>query len=99
MALCACGPIIGDPCTVNTECGPGVCLNRDFAPGGLCSVVCTPGNQNSCPAGSVCVTGVVDGDTPGCLKSCASDRDCRAGYVCRTERQSTTPVCIGPDGL
>lgn len=99
LGLTACGPVIGDPCTVNPECGPGVCLNRGFAPGGLCSLVCTPGAANSCPAGSVCVTNVVDGDTAGCMRSCAEDKDCRSGYVCRSERQSATKICIGPDGL
>jgi len=99
LTLFACGPVIGDPCTVNTECGPGVCVNRGFAPGGLCSLVCLRGATDACPAGSVCVTGVIDGDTAGCLRSCNEDRDCRSGYVCRTERQSTTKVCIGTDGL
>lgn len=99
LGLSACGPVIGDACTVNTECGPGVCVNRGFAPGGLCSLACSPGAANACPVGSTCVTGVIDGDTAGCLLSCNSDKDCRAGYVCRSERQSATKICVGPDGL
>lgn len=99
LGLSACGPVIGDACTVNTECGPGVCVNRGFAPGGLCSQACTPGATNTCPAGSVCVTNVIDGDTAGCLLSCASDKDCRAGYLCGTQRQSETKVCVGTSGL
>ncbi|MFT3706623.1 MAG: hypothetical protein QM817_03050 [Archangium sp.] len=96
--LTACGPIIGDPCTVNTECGKGVCLNAAFAPGGVCSLACTVGGP-ACPAGSVCVTHVIDTDTPGCLRTCARDSDCREGYVCRVERESATPVCVGTAGV
>ena len=96
MALCACGPVIGDPCTVNTECGPGVCLNRDFAPGGVCSKTCTPGGA-ACPAGSVCVERAVDGDTAGCLLGCAKDAECRTGYTCRSE--GGDKVCLGPGRL
>lgn len=98
VLLAGCGPVMGDACTVNTDCGPGVCLNRDFAPGGLCSLTCTPGGP-ACPAGSTCVTGVIDGDTAGCLRSCTQDTDCRTGYVCRVERESLTKVCIGTAGL
>lgn len=97
-ACAACGPVIGDPCTVNPDCGPGVCLNRAFAPGGLCSLVCTPGGA-ACPAGSVCVERAVSSDTAGCMISCQTDADCRTGYVCRVERESLTRVCVGPSGI
>lgn len=98
VCLAGCGPVIGDPCTVNTECGPGVCLNRDFAPGGLCSLVCTVGGS-ACPAGSVCVTRAVDGDTAGCMRSCEKAADCRDGYECRVERESMTRVCVAAVGI
>jgi hypothetical protein len=94
--VAGCGPVIGDACTVNTECGAGVCLNHSFAPGGLCSVVCKVGSANTCPSGSICVAGTVDGDTAGCLHSCARDADCRSGYVCREVHDSITKVCVGP---
>lgn len=93
--LAGCGPIIGDACTVNTECGKGVCLNADFAPGGLCTLTCGSG----CPAGSTCVDRVIDRDTPGCMLSCTKDSDCRTGYVCRVERDSRTAVCVGTAGV
>lgn len=96
LGLSACGPIVGDPCTVASECGPGVCLNRDSAPGGLCSLACTVGGA-ACPAGSACVPRAIDGDTAGCLRTCAKDSDCRSGYTCRTE--DGHPVCLGPGGL
>jgi len=25
--------------------------------------------------------------------------DCRGGYVCKTEKNSATPVCVGPEGI
>lgn len=96
--LFACGPVMGDPCTVNTECGPGVCLNRDFTPGGACSLACTVGGP-ACPAGSVCVDRAISRDAAGCLRSCTQDADCRTGYVCRVERESATKVCVGTSGI
>ena len=96
LGLAACGPVIGDPCTVNTDCGPGVCLNRDFAPGGMCSKACTVGGA-ACPAGSVCVETAVSRDVPGCMLTCAKDADCRTGYQCKTEGGHS--ICIGPAGL
>ena len=96
ICLSACGPIVGDPCTVNTQCGPGVCLNRDIAPGGLCSLACTPGGP-VCPAGSTCIAGALEGDKAGCLLSCAKDADCRTGYTCRAE--GGNKICLGPGSL
>jgi hypothetical protein len=49
--------------------------------------------------GSTCVSGAVDGQTPGCMLSCTTDKDCRAGYVCRREKDSLTPICVGPQGI
>ena len=94
--LLACGPVIGDPCTVATECGPGVCLNRAIAPGGYCALACTVGGA-ACPAGSACVARAIDDDTAGCLRICTKDADCRTGYTCRTEEGNS--VCLGPGSL
>ncbi len=94
----ACGPTVGDPCTTPLECGPGTCLNQDFTPGGYCSLSCTQA-KSTCPAGTVCVTGAIARDTPGCLRSCTTDKDCRLGYVCLAQKDSATPVCVGPRGL
>ncbi len=96
LSLFACGPVVGDPCTVASDCGPGVCLNRDFSPGGLCTLTCTVGGT-ACPAGSACVSRVIDNDTAGCLRLCTKDADCRGGYTCRTENGNS--VCLGPGGL
>ena len=98
LALTGCGPVVGDPCTVASQCAQGVCVNGPFAPGGLCSLTCTVGGA-ACPAGSTCVMGVIAADVAGCLHRCAADADCRAGYVCRTEKDSMTKVCVGPAGI
>lgn len=98
VTLTGCGATIGDACTTEKDCGAGLCLNRDFTPGGYCSLGCTVGGA-ACPAGSVCVDNAVGRDVPGCLRSCRTSMDCRAGYVCKTERNSPTPVCVGPEGI
>lgn len=89
----SCGPVIGDACTVNSDCGAGVCVNRAFAPGGMCSLLCT--NDASCPAGSVCVGRVIDADADGCLRACTAASECRSGYECRVENGSSRAVCLG----
>jgi hypothetical protein len=96
--LAGCGATIGDACTTEKDCGNGVCLNRGFTPGGYCSVSCTVGGA-ACPTGSVCVDNAIGRDVSGCLRTCASSKDCRGGYVCKTERNSGTPVCVGPEGI
>jgi hypothetical protein len=97
LALGACGPTVGDPCSSDAACGPGVCLIKDYAPGGLCSRACVVGGA-PCPLGSTCVEDAITRGEPGCLKTCARQSDCRDGYVCKDEKASATPVCIGPTG-
>ena len=95
LGLSACGPVIGDPCTINTECGPGLCLNGDSTPGGMCSKVCEVGGP-ACPAGSVCIVGGIgaNGDSALCLLTCTKEADCRTGYRCKTEQGKS--ICVGP---
>lgn len=96
--MTACGPTVGDACTTSSDCGPGTCLNRAWAPGGYCTTGCNLDND-LCPSGTTCVRGAIDGDLAGCMRSCQRDTDCRAGYQCRTERNSLTPVCVANAGL
>lgn len=96
--LAACGPTIGDACTVAQECGSGTCLNRDFAPGGYCSLSCVVGGA-ACPAGTVCVSDVLSRGTAGCMRTCQTERDCRSGYVCKSEKNSVVLICVGPQGI
>jgi hypothetical protein len=98
LCLLGCGPTIGDPCTVTTDCGPGTCLNRDFTPGGYCSLAC-PAGSNPCPSGTTCVDNAISRGQPACMRTCTNDRDCRTGYVCKTEQNSLQPICVGPKGI
>lgn len=98
LAMAACGPTIGDACTVNSDCGAGTCVLKDYAPGGLCSLACEVGGA-SCPAGTICVRDAIDRGQPGCMKSCTRQADCRDAYVCKYEKQSETPICVGPAGI
>ena len=95
LLLAACGSTIGDPCTTNSECMDQICLNTDYAPGGYCSKGCND-DVYSCPTGSTCVHDALGHGTPGCMRTCKTDKECRTSYLCRTQRDSTSPVCVGP---
>lgn len=107
IALCvlglsaACGPTIGDACTLPAECGTGAsCINRDFTPGGYCSLACTFGNNATCPRGSVCVKDALGKGAAGCMRTCRQATDCRSSaYICQFAKDSTSTVCIGPAGI
>lgn len=93
-----CGPTIGDACTVDSDCGnESVCINsKDYAPGGYCSQPCAPGNDQTCPSGSTCVSKIASEDVSGCLLGCDRASDCRPGYACRAGvRGNPNLVCIG----
>jgi len=98
--VCAPDPItatVGEPCSTTVDCGNDprdACNNQagDSYPGGYCTM--EPCNDvQVCPPGATCVAQPFE--TPGCLKSCQSDADCREvdGYVCQLF--PTTP----PDGF
>jgi hypothetical protein len=67
----------GDPCATAADCPalPGVsCLAW---PSGYCTAPCLP--DGACEEG-ICAEAPRLGLT--CLRECASDRECRPGYVC-----------------
>lgn len=100
LSLCvACGPTVGDPCTTGADCLNQQCFQQDWAPGGYCSTSCRVDDINSCPVGTVCVRGLLANNAGGCMRSCRTASDCRAGYVCQSERSSLTAVCVGARGL
>lgn len=99
LCLAACGPTVGDQCTTAQECGGKICLNAEGEPGGYCSQTCKLDDGRSCPSGTLCVRDGVGRDAPACFRICASAADCRTGYVCRKEKDSPSPICIGPAGI
>lgn len=98
LSALACGPVIGDPCTTGTDCGSGVCVNRDFSPGGYCSRTCDL-TAPDCPAGTICIRDALGRGQPGCMRTCITAPECRQGYVCRPEKDSQQAVCVGPTGV
>jgi hypothetical protein len=93
LFVVACGPTVGDPCTTAKDCLGRLCLS---APGGYCSVSCTIGGPNGCPAGSLCIRDAVALGAHACLRSCVNERDCRTGYLCQKVSGSDVPVCVAP---
>lgn len=89
----ACKKVIGDSCSVNSDCsisGDRVCdLSQS---GGYCTVpACEP---DSCPDNGVCV--YFDAHTPRlrrryCMAGCRGDDDCNSGYRCQP---SDPPACL-----
>ena len=90
---------VGDYCEGDSDCDPALsltCWQRNEPPyvWGYCTREnCTGG----CPAGSECLTFNDANQTTGCLKTCASEADCRADAFCLPISGSTFGgVCL-PD--
>jgi cysteine-rich repeat protein len=82
----------GSPCTTNTDCASGVCLDEvNFGlPGGLCvtdDCLSTP-----CPSGSECLDYGASGAF--CFPSCAGNADCREGFSCHDLFGTPNPICF-----
>jgi hypothetical protein len=100
LAVSACGPTIGDPCTTAQDCLGRTCLNGGGVPGGYCSSMCKVGDMGAqCPTGTVCIRDGIANGNDGCYRQCNSTRDCRTGYRCESARGSDATVCVGPNGL
>lgn len=98
--LAGCGATVGDPCTTVDDCGDGLCLNRDYTPGGYCSKQCDLTDRDSCPAGTRCVEHGAARDLHACFLECGSDTECRSGYTCqRLRNEDPFRVCIGQEGF
>jgi hypothetical protein len=66
---------VGSACA--GTCEGGLCFP---GPGGYCTASCGNSAALVCPGGSACISTLRAGDL--CLKSCAAQADCRAGYAC-----------------
>lgn len=89
----------GAPCSTTVDCGSdsrAACATEagDGFPGGYCAMEPCDDIQ-VCSPGATCVSRPFE--TPGCLKSCAADTDCRVaeGYVCQ-RFVTTPPTGFGP---
>ncbi len=72
---------VGDPCAAQNVCGPiGFCIDSSQGfPDGYCSQDCSMFGS-PCPAGSACRG--FGGGNAVCLGECASNAECRMGYLC-----------------
>jgi hypothetical protein len=98
--LTGCTPVIGDSCTLSTDCasdGTRVCDTSE--PGGFCTVLNCTGNElgSLCPDNALCVEFFpnvqgcpLDVRSPArtsiseCRNTCGNDSDCRTDYFCRS---------------
>ncbi len=99
FASLGCQRVIGDECTLSTDCSQRGDRQCDTSqPGGYCTIQGC--RKNSCPDEALCVTfraqvpGCSYDDRGGtrlgrsyCVKYCESDTECRSGYVCRDPRE------------
>jgi hypothetical protein len=87
---------VGDPCASDADCPRnGYCLTEAQGfPGGYCLIVGCEYGDIVCDAGSLCGGLAEDGST-ACFRSCASDGDCRAGYVCQGD-EAIGRACVPP---
>lgn len=98
VLLTGCGPTVGDPCTTGTECGGVLCVNKDYAPGGYCTVACKVDQAPACPTGSICVRDALGKNSAACFRTCNSKVECRNGYTCRSVNGSAN-ICVGAVGF
>ncbi|HZH04578.1 MAG TPA: hypothetical protein VEY30_12405 [Myxococcaceae bacterium] len=93
-----CGATVGDPCTTNADCSNQLCINTVTAPGGYCSRLCTPEEEEACPGGSTCVRDGAGRGLSACFRECDQMGDCRSGYACSVLPGSRRAVCTGVSG-
>ena len=85
---------VGGPCALDVDCESGFCMLESFddLPTGNTGGFCTYPDcfTAGCEAFSKCVS--VNGGAV-CLPECATDADCRGGYVCHPTEQACLPGC------
>lgn len=71
----------GEPCTRDNQCRGNICQPEPDWPDGHCTTrSCSFGGCNDGANDAICVHHPEEGEF--CARSCADERDCRAGYVC-----------------
>lgn len=81
---------VGGSCGDDSQCAGGnnaTCIKEKGFVDGYCIVGGCASDQ-ACGAGAVCRK-IFSGGQSGCIKSCAADADCRKGYVCINNPNST----------
>lgn len=86
--------LVGDPCSSDPQCPAGgsgapACITAPEFQGGYCAVEACSAHGHDCPGDGVqskCVVATVASVSANrCLRLCASDADCRAGYTCQAK--------------
>jgi hypothetical protein len=72
---------LGNVCAAGSCASGEQCRTGPGFPGGACTKTCVPGQAATCPSNGACVD---SGQGPLCMKVCAADTDCAAGYTCQT---------------
>ncbi len=88
---CACGPVVGDTCERDTDCGTD--LRCDLStPDGYCTL--SPCRTGECPVEAVCID--FGAEATFCMRTCGDGEECREGLTCRDDI-GDTPFCgVGP---
>jgi hypothetical protein len=100
LAIAGCAPQIGSSCTLSTDCSSQGDRACDTAqPGGYCTILncddMSCPNHAACVAFDTSIPGCPNlpynayqqparTSVAFCMEQCASDSDCRSGYVCRS---------------
>lgn len=89
------GVVTGDSCALDSDCGVSDHCASETAtgfPSGACvRFGCDPATNSGCDTGSVCVNHPAYG--PTCMRECADDAACRAGYECNASGHFCAPTC------
>ena len=94
---CVAEDFIGANCTDYPQCGSSldaVCILPPVWPGGYCSILCSPGGNTLCPAGSHCVD--FDGTNSVCMSNCTNNSQCDSDYTCRQWDGVGPLECVPP---
>lgn len=96
--------VVGDPCFSPSDCSANMtdplCLSESYTGylGGYCSEFCDLVNDD-CSGDAICVDMGYSAVNGICMDTCASDADCRMGYVCADMGFAQTICTMGPESI